>query len=174
MQEVWRPVVGYEGLYEVSDQGRVRSLDRWERNGRGMPLRLFKGKVLKSTPGSSGYLRVCLSKSGGLRHFTVHTLVLNAFVGPRPEGLQCRHLNGIQTDARLCNLAWGTIKENTNDRISHGKQPRGEAHPCAKLTIEDVLRIRSSTLVAKELAQQLGVSKELIKAIRNRRCWRWV
>lgn len=114
-KENWKPVVGFEGLYEVSDQGRVRSLNRVRSNGR-----FYPSKIL-SPPKRGRYLKVSLI-SGGV-HFqrSVHRLVLEAFVGPAPEdkpfGL---HLNDIPTDNRLENLRWGNASENKFDEIRNG------------------------------------------------------
>ena len=120
--ERWLPVVGYEGLYEVSDIGGVRSLDRIEqltgprpglRRRRGRVLRQFR---LKTCP----YLCVRLSKNGVAVTRTVHTLVLEAFTGPRPGDMECRHLNGKHRDNSVANLAWGTHSENARDQVLHG------------------------------------------------------
>lgn len=125
-REQWRPVVGYEGRYEVSSQGRVRSLDRLISN----PLpsgtirrQRIAGRVLKQTvcAAAGGYPRVTLrngTEEHGLR--CVHIVVLEAFVGPRPQGMVVRHLNGQQTDNRLENLSYGTPSENNFDLVRHG------------------------------------------------------
>lgn len=110
--EVWRSVVAYEGLYEVSDQGRVRSL----------PRAGTRGIVLSpDIPKRGGYPSVRLSRDGRKVHRAVHSLVITAFVGPRPPGLECRHGNGDPTDNRLANLTWGTSTENAYDTVSHGR-----------------------------------------------------
>lgn len=117
--ERWLPVPDYEGLYEVSDQGRVRSLPRgaatyggraWSRNG----------QILKPAPSVGSALTVGLSVGGERRTWRVHTLVLLAFVGPRPDGLQCCHGNGDFADNRLGNLRWDTPSSNMIDRFNHG------------------------------------------------------
>ena len=116
-QEVWRPVIGHEGKYEVSNIGRVRSVDHMVYAGEGRQ-RLAKGRILK--PGSlrrQGHQYVNLGK-GNSRY--VHQLVLEAFVGTMPDGAVTRHLNGIPTDNRVENLAWGTHLENMRDTLRHG------------------------------------------------------
>lgn len=105
--EQWRPVVGYEGLYEVSDQGRMRS------------LRL--GRTLTVPPNLSGYRQTTIRDADGRRdNAKLHILVATAFHGPRPDGHQCRHLNGDKLDNRAINLAWGTAAENQQDSVRHG------------------------------------------------------
>ena len=125
--EQWRAIPGYEGLYEVSDQGRVRGTDRIRirktRWGTEAPFRV-PGKVLKNSLSDvSTYYRVSLHKndgSGGIQAF-VHHLVMLAFVGERPLGLNhIRHLNGNPLDNRLENLVYGTASENAYDRVRHG------------------------------------------------------
>lgn len=116
--EEWRPIPGYEGLYEVSDRGRVRSLDRTiQRNGRSHRIR---GVVLAQSSTGPGYRHVSL-RSGG-RAFTqlVHRAVLLAFVGPCPTGMESRHLDGEPDNNVPSNLAWGTHSENNRDRVRHG------------------------------------------------------
>jgi len=130
------------------------------------------GRLLK--PAGTPYPGVTLSLSGKKKILTVHRLVLEAFVGPRPPGMQCRHLNGDRTDSRLLNLAWGTARENAADRIRHGTQSRGERQPAAKLTDSLVREIRRSPQSTTHLASQFGVSPDIIRKVRLRRLWRHV
>lgn len=119
MSEEWRPVVGYEGLYEVSSLGRVRGVDRKvPRSGHALTVR---GRIMRPHPNSRGhYLIVDLTYAGQRRTRLVHRLVGEAFFGPLPHGLQTRHLNGNSFDNRLVNLRYGTRLENVQDAIAHG------------------------------------------------------
>lgn len=115
-QEQWCGIPGHPD-YQVSDQGRVRSRARpggWRvlRCGR-FPDKPYRRVALK-TPG------------GAYKHHMVHVLVLEAFVGPCPAGMQTRHLDGDGANNRLDNLRWGTPKENAEDQDRHGRRPRGE------------------------------------------------
>lgn len=111
--ERWLPIEGFEGRYEVSDLGRVRSLLTY----RGHP----GPRIMVARPKRNGYLAIQLRRADGVeRGLFVHRLVMNAFVGPRPEGQETRHLNGDRTDARLSNLAYGTHVENMQDKKRHG------------------------------------------------------
>jgi hypothetical protein len=113
--EDWRPVVGHEGEYEVSDLGRVRSLDRERmfRNRYGtLSRRVFKGKVLGPYPNHNGDLIVNLWKDGKMHARRVHHLVLEAFVGLRPQGTEAMHDDDAKTNNALANLSWGTGSEN--------------------------------------------------------------
>lgn len=120
--EIWKPIPGYEGYYEVSDQGRVRSIDRiisGENRGSAYS-RTFHGRVLLQGSDRYGYSKACLSKDGAKWNAGVHRLVLMAFVGPCPDGMEACHNNGEPTDNRLSNLRYGTKSENRRDTISHG------------------------------------------------------
>jgi hypothetical protein len=122
-EERWLPVVGFEGFYEVSDQGRVRSLDRqvMRHGGKasGYPLRI-RGRVLAPRRQEPGYSTVQLHLDGRPTKGFVHRLVMQAFVGPCPEGMEVRHINGDAEDSRLANLAYGTHSENLRDKLRHG------------------------------------------------------
>lgn len=121
MEETWLPVVGYEGYYEVSDLGRVRSIDRIIPVRGVQGRRRCRGTILTLWTNEDGYLSAHLNKNGNKRtDCPVHGLVLTAFVGRRPPGLGARHLSGDRTDARLSNLAWSTQSENMYDRGRHG------------------------------------------------------
>lgn len=120
-QEQWLDVVGFEKSYEVSNLGRVRSKDRsWMQRSRlgNMYEHCVKGRVLRPGPSNYGHLSVVLGR-GNTR--MVHTLVLEAFVGPRPSPKHdARHLDGNPKDNRLSNLSWGTRSENIRDAVRHG------------------------------------------------------
>lgn len=114
----WLPIVDFDG-YEVSDDGRVRSLDRWVPAGpSGKSARFVTGRVLKlRLRPPRGYPMVTLGHSD--KRY-VHRLVLEAFVGPCPDGMECLHRNDDPTDNRLCNLRWGTRAQNLADRVLNG------------------------------------------------------
>ncbi|TDT31087.1 NUMOD4 motif-containing HNH endonuclease [Naumannella halotolerans] len=116
-QEQWRPVVGYEGYYEVSDQGRIRSLDRYV-NSRYGTRRLIRGRTLKQATTPKGYKT--FGFNGGRDTRRIHHVVLEAFVGPRPEGMEACHNNGKQADNRATNLRWDTHSSNMHDLRQHG------------------------------------------------------
>lgn len=109
------PVPGWEDLYEVSDLGQVRSLPRKVRT-RGGGQRTSPGRILKPGTYDDGHKHVTFSRDGKTKCYQVHKVVLLAFVGPCPDGLQVRHLNGIPDDNRLENLMYGTLIENMQDR----------------------------------------------------------
>lgn len=127
MEENWLPVPGYE-FYEVSDQGRVRSLDRTARSRWGTP-KPVKGRELKQS-NQGRYLVVTLYSDGKPQMFTVHRLVLSAFVGTCPVGQECLHFDDDGKNNRLENLRWGTPGENAHDCLRNGNHWRGNATHC--------------------------------------------
>lgn len=162
--EEWRPVVGYEGIYEVSSDGCVRRLLKANRGVR----------IIKCNAHSSGYYRVDLCRDATVRHALVHRVVCMAFHGLPLPGQEVRHLNGDRKDNRAENLAWGTKKQNADDRSRHGRAMTGERHPMVKLRAVDVLAIRQVAPSVKhvEVAKEYGVSATLISDIRRGMIWR--
>lgn len=162
--ERWLPVVSYEGRYEVSDHGRVRSLDRdvvvmtrW-----GFPVaRRLPGRMLnphrtpvqgKYRKGELAYSCVSLSRHGSAKQCRVHRLVLAAFVGPCPEGHEGAHGDGDTSNNRLSNLTWKTPAANSADRVRHGRQTRKARWQ--KLTPAKVRRIRAAVAAGASQTEQ--------------------
>lgn len=125
MDERWLPLPGYEGIYAVSDQGRVQSLDRITDRGR-----KWKGRILSPATMPSGYRTVSLWRNGKQTTALVHRLVLLSFVGPCPDGMEGLHKLGDPGDNRLSNLAWGTHSENQFDQVSHGTHTKASKTAC--------------------------------------------
>lgn len=126
----WLPVVGYEGFYEVSDDGRVRSVDRLIecRDGRKIPC-----LSTELTPWKwGGYQLVKLRKDGRGRSQRVHKLVLTAFSGPRPNGMVACHNNGNPDDLRAANLRWDTQGNNLRDAVRHGTHHQAGKTACIR------------------------------------------
>lgn len=130
MSERWLAIPDYEGHYEVSDLGNIRSV----KLGRCRPIRLVTN--------GHGYLKFSACKNGRKKDTRVATAVLLAFVGPRPESFAAAHWNGVQTDNRLDNLRWASYYDNKRDSARHGTISHGSRHPCAKLTETDIGPIR--------------------------------
>lgn len=129
MVEEWKDIVGYEGSYEVSSLGRVRTVERTAVRSNGRPHHV-KSIIRKTVTMPKGHLSVRLIKNGKNRTHTVHSLVLTAFTGPRPVGAVCRHLNGVPDDNRLENLAWGSGSDNQLDAVRHGAHHLASRESC--------------------------------------------
>ena len=152
----WLPINQFPN-YEISDEGIVRRIDT-------------KKELAQSTKrGKRPYKRVHLSHKGVAKYVFVHRLVLTAFVGECPEGMQCLHDDDDPTNNRLSNLSWGTPKKN-NETINRN----GENNGRAILTEQDVLEIRSSKLSTKELALQFGRSQKYIQNILRGVVWKCI
>lgn len=159
MTETWAEIPGHEGR-EVSSLGRVRAL----KNG---AVRM-QSPTVKS---DSGYVCVSLGRNR-LRY--VHRLVLEAFIGPCPDGMQACHGNGIRSDNRLENLRWDTSQANHDDKADHGTVAKGSALPQAKLTEVGVAVIKdrlSKGDTQVSLASRFGVSKATINDISRNKTW---
>lgn len=184
MTERWKPVVGYEGLYEVSDLGRIRTVARTtlvrRRSGSDYTL-MTRSRIRKLyvSDNTSGYPVVCLIREGKRKNLFVHRAVLEAFVGPCPEGMQGCHNNGIRTDNRLKNLRWDTFSANVRDSIEHGTYnpgfKPGEQHPGAKLTAEKVRKafaMRAEGALYREIGDALGVTAATARSVVVGERWR--
>jgi hypothetical protein len=142
--EIWKPVVGWEGVYSVSDAGQIRfEQDR----PHGASVRRRAGDVVATCPGKDGYIIVALSRvgeRGGRRTKLVNRLVAEAFHGPPPfPGAQANHKNGRHTDNAADNLEWVTSKQNIEHSIKVlGHTRGGERSGTAKLTVAQVVEIR--------------------------------
>jgi len=173
-RETWRAIPGWEGFYEASDQGRVRSLDRWSI---GQRRRFWRGVVLQPRRGLR-YLFVTLHRPGMQRQAEIHRLVLEAFAGPCPAGREVAHGNGDPHDNRLANLRYDTRMGNNADKRRHGTHLEGERTPAAKLTAEQAQAIYQrrgeGRQTALALAAEHGCCEANVYAIWSRKSWRSV
>lgn len=172
-EEIWKDIPGFEGRYQASNQGRVRSLSRkvTEKNPyTNKPfIRTVKGRILKPARyAKSGHVSVVLGH--GENGSPIHQLVMLAFVGSKPNGKEVLHRNGDPTDNRLTNLHYGSRSENIIDVYYQGKKWR-------KLSVDDVINIRQELLrgvSCKELAQRYGVAIGTISNIKVGRTFVWL
>ena len=133
MTEQWRAIPGYEGYYEASPIGRIRSIARSVtavRDGKTVTWNL-KSKIIRPRP-VFGYSQVTLSVAAVHRHFRVHRLVLETFVGPCPAEMEALHANDIRDDNRLENLRWGTRSENLHDMVRNGNHHGAKKTHCKR------------------------------------------
>jgi hypothetical protein len=171
MNQEWRPVVGFEGLYEVSSEGRVRGLPRQTKRSNGTSA-WVEGRVLKPRAQRSGHLQLWLRKDGKTHAVSVHRLVAIAFLGPCPDGMECCHNNGIPCDNWPENLRWDTRASNIKQSYADGRAPtmpglKGLDHPSSRLTADLVREIRKSPLSCKAAAEAFGISAMTISRCRR-------
>ena len=164
MEEVWLTPPWYEGLYRVSNTGKVFGLKR--------------GTELRPTLERTGYYTVSLSAEGIATKCRLNVLVLTTFCGPPPfEGAHAAHNNGDKSDNRLRNLRWASPTENQQDVDRHGRRCKGEDVFGAVLTEEDVLQIRRRVDRGERnrpIAEDYGVSISTVHLIRHRKTWRHI
>jgi hypothetical protein len=168
--EEWRDIFGWEGFYQISNFGRLKSLKR--------PF-VPKDRVLKACVDVYGYSFACLFKNQKrLACPKIHRLVLEAFVGQKPEGTECRHIDGNKSNNRLENLEWATHAINELDKYKHGTIMYGSKNGYAKLIEKDVRKIRKLWSTGKytqcELADKFGVRQFCIWSIIHRKSWKHV
>lgn len=131
MEERWKPAPGYEGLYEVSDRGQVRSIPRPRRQWHG-GIATVPERILRQDVGKRGHRRVTLHSAGKRSRFLVHRLVLTAFVGPCPDGMEGCHGDGNPANNHLENLRWDTKPANSADSIRHRTHPSARRTHCPR------------------------------------------
>jgi hypothetical protein len=158
MTETWLPVVGYEGIYEVSDHGNVRTVKT--------------GLLKKPTPNKKdGRLSIMLWIDNQCKLLKVHRLVAHAFLGEPPPKHECCHNDGNPANNHVSNLRWDTAAANQADRVKHGTSNRGEQCGTAKLTTEQVLAIRADTRRQKYIAADYGIQESQVSRIKNKVRW---
>jgi NUMOD4 motif/HNH endonuclease len=162
-QEIWKPIQGYEGLYEISNFGRAKSL--------------IKGIIMTITLHETGYCVIGLTKNNKQRVFRFHRIVASHFCDKKEGCDVVNHKNGIKTDNRALNLEWTTVSGNTSHSFAMGLQkPRtGEESNFAVLSEKDIIDIRdkyrTKKYTQKELGILFGVSRTAITLIVNRKRW---
>ena len=170
MGEVWKPFPGFEDSHAISDRGRVK---------RTIPgTKCPRGYIRQAKPNNSGYIRISMRKNGKRKTVAIHRAVLQAFVGPCPDGYVCNHKNGDKTDNRLENLEWVTQKQNVHHALHvTGAHfiPHGEEHGESKLTADEVREIRRLYDTGEyryvDLAEMYDVSFPLIGYIIRGETW---
>ena len=153
-KEIWRDIEGYEDLYQVSDQGRVKSLERKGRKSE---------RILKPAFNGFGYLIVALCAGGKRKMYTVHRLVCKAFHDNPENKLDVNHINENKTDNRACNLEWSTRRENINHGTHNERSGKTRSKPVGQYTLDgELVKIWQST---KEVQRQAGFSQGNISRV---------
>lgn len=157
--------------YSIGSDGTL-----WTARGKGYKpgMELRPWSIMHPSPNEWGYLQTGVRVDGKSIRVVIHTLVLNAFVGPRPDGMECCHNNGNSFDNRLANLRWGTPESNLEDKRFHGTIPRGSNAPHSTTTEPQVIRaceLLCEGLPPWQIARAIGVSNEVVHQIRSRLNW---
>lgn len=170
----FRQIQGFP-RYAVNANGIVISI--CSRNGRGKDRFWENATQVKPGKDKDGYHIVCLCNDGHKRTLKVHALVLSTFVGPCPDGMLCRHLDGNRTNNHISNLAWGTPLDNSQDMVLHGTSNKGKKHGMAKLTDSDVLSIRERAADGESqtsIAKDFPITQSTISLIVRRKKWQHI
>lgn len=170
--EIWKPIIGFEGLYEVSNSGKIKSLERFDTKKR--PI---KERILKTRANYQGYEYLGLCKNGIKKSYTVHRIVLRAFVTNLQNLPTINHKNGIKSDNRVENLEWLSVKDNINHALNTGLRKRGEfiglKNSQAKLTELEVFQIRAlaeeGNLRQWQIAKKFNISQGHVSDILNKK-----
>lgn len=177
MNEIWRAVIGHEGLYEVSSHGRVRGLDRLVIPRHCKNPKRIAGVILQQRLDKDGYPRVNLRDLGNVRIAKVHTLMAEAFLGPRPSPKhEVCHNDRLATGNLLSNIRWGTCQENHNDTVRHGMTTAGTRNTQARLTETQVQSMRNARVAEGvsygALGVRFGVSRQQAWKICRNESWK--
>lgn len=164
MKEIWKPIVGYEGLYQVSNMGRVKSLERKVRHGSVIELTI-KERILKPAPASNGYLVVGLCAGGKQKTLKVHRLVCEAFHENPDNKSDVNHINENKTDNRACNLEWCTRRENINHGTHNERMAKTKSKPVGQYTRDgELVKIWPSAI---EVQRKTGFGQGYISKVAN-------
>ena len=180
--EVWKDVIGYEGYYQVSSLGRIKSVERlvlYKEDYSGPAYKRVRERMLKLTEHQSGHLYVNLCKNSIVTRFFVHTLVLTAFVGKRPKGLECRHYPDRDPgNNKIQNLQWSDHFTNLSDREEQGTALLGSKSPMSKLTEDQATEIRkryaAGGISQQSLGNEYGVGQATLSVLINKKTWKSV
>jgi NUMOD4 motif len=182
MMEIWKSIPGYEGYYEASDLGRIRSIERviTQVSAKGnIYHRTMKGSIVKPSLDSKKHYKLVHLAKVSVQTCLVHLLVLRAFIGEPSIGYQGCHNDGDCKNNLLTNLRWDTRLANEDDKKAHGTVPKGETHYAATLTNDQVLSIKRDLLEykgkhygrLKAIGNNYGVTSKLIGHIASGNRW---
>jgi len=167
--EIWKDVKGYEGIYQISNLGRLKVKLKFRK------CRSYNEKTLNPSKDKDGYLRTALTKNGKKQMKIMHRLVAETFLENNLNYPVVNHINGIKDDNRVENLEWCSVLQNNIHAIKSGlkKSKKGENHHMCKLSSKDVLDIKENkyNLFQRQLALKYNISQTQISRILNNKRW---
>lgn len=172
--DLWKDIPGYDDNYQASNRGHIRSKKRvvFKRHRSGVLMQqTYPEKILQGTLGRNGYSIIHISIRGIKQQVGAHRLVLLAFIGPCPLGMEACHKNSIPNDNEPENLYWGTHEQNMRDRKNRGKYPKGKEHPMRKLSPTQAKSIMKSSEVGRVLAKKYNIGTSQISRIKRGKSW---
>jgi hypothetical protein len=173
--EIWKEIKDYEGLYDISNLGRVKSLAKYVNNSKGT-LNYNKERILCNVK-KNGYYKIKLCKEGKIKTLLVHRLIAIAFIPNLENKPFINHINGIRDDNRIKNLEWCTPKENSTHAVRIGLSDyKGEKNHKSKLTEDNILEIRKigKTKYYKDIAIDFNISPSTVGSILNNKTWKHI
>lgn len=173
-EEYWKDIKGYEGLYQVSNLGNIKSIDRSIK--RSTSLMKLKSKPISQYVGNRGYPMVSLCINGKCKRYLVHRIVAIAFLPNPLNKAYVNHIDDNKQNSNLENLEWSTPTENSIHAHKHGlaNVARGERQHSSKLTVDRVKYIRESSKTVRELSIMFNVSKQSIRDVKMKRSWKHI
>ena len=175
MSESWKDIDGYEGVYQISDLGRVKSLARTNSIGKRLKEKILKGHVNKK-----GYCVASLHNASGIRTVKIHRIVASSFLKNPESKRTVNHIDGCKENNKLDNLEWATHQENIDHAIEmrlmpNGNPVRGVNHGRAKLTelyVFEIFSLRNKGWIQRDIAEAFGVSRHTISDVLLRKSWK--
>jgi hypothetical protein len=177
MEEIWKDIVNYEGLYQISDKGNVKRLSRIVNRMNEGKLRdhNLKEKIMKCDEHIfNRRLRIRLFKNGKYKRYQLHRLVLETFVGYCPKGMECCHKDDNPKNNNLENLYWGSRKDNIKDKLKNDKICRGSRNGNSKLNDREVKLIKimlKKGYSGSFISERFGISRTMVSYIKLGKQW---
>jgi DNA-directed RNA polymerase specialized sigma54-like protein len=165
---IWRDVLNFPG-YRVSDDGQCVS--HWRRVNHAWVIVADRPKAIKQTRNTNGYIMVRLNKDGRQRLRSLHLVMLESFCGPRPSGMEGRHLDDNKENNHLSNLAWGTKSVNMRERTLHGRDGVSKLTP---YMVHKVRHLLDLGMTQKAIAIRLHLNQATISHIKTGKSWSYV